>query len=122
MKKDVNYYISKGLDKKTAEYYISGRKKIISVIPTKDFSLIITFDNQEKRLLDCKPFILDGTVFAFLKSFDNFKRVYVDDTHCIAWDKDPNIDSEKVWHNKVDISSDSCYLDSIALKNDHCAS
>lgn len=118
MKKDIAYYLSKGFDQTMAEYYASGRKKIISVIPNDNFTLTLTFDNNEQRVLDCKPFLTDGTVFAFLKSYENFKRVYIDDTHCVAWDKDPNIDSEKVWNNKVDISSDSCYVDSVPIEGE----
>ncbi len=46
---------------------------------------------------------------------ENFRRVYVDDTHCIAWDIDPSIDSAKVWNNKVDLCPDGCYIDSIPV-------
>ena len=45
----VEYYLSKGFDRKTAEYYASGRRKIVCVAPDNDFTLIITFDNGEKR-------------------------------------------------------------------------
>ena len=45
----------------------------------------------------------------------NFKRVYLDDAGCVAWDIDPNVDSNKVWNNKVDLSSDSCYVDSVPV-------
>ena len=63
----------------------------------------------EKRLYDVKP--LDG-VFAALKPMEVFKRVYIDDCGCVAWDKNPNIDSNVVWDNKIDLCPDSCYLDS----------
>ena len=97
------------------------RKKIIDVEPHKDFSLTITFDNDEKRWLDCKTFIKDGTVFGVLKDYNIFKQVYVDDTHSISWDKDPNVDSEKVWSNKIDICPDSSYLDSVPIESKQCA-
>lgn len=121
MMKDMNYYLSKGLDEQMARYYASGRKKIIDVEPHKDFSLTITFDNDEKRWLDCKTFIKDGTVFGVLKDYNIFKQVYVDDTHSISWDKDPNVDSEKVWSNKIDICPDSSYLDSVPIESKQCA-
>jgi len=41
MNKDINYYLSRGFDKKVAEYYVSGRKKIVAVTPNPDFSLTI---------------------------------------------------------------------------------
>lgn len=34
---------------------------------------------------------------------ENFRRVYLDGQHCVAWDIDPSVDSEKVWSNKVDL-------------------
>lgn len=121
MKKDVNYYLSKGLDERMARYYASGRKKVIAVEAHEDFSLTITFDSGEKRLLDCKTFIKDGTVFEVLKDYNIFKRVYIDDTHSISWDKNPNVDSEKVWSNKIDICPDSSYIDSIPIEGEQCA-
>ncbi len=41
-----------------------------------------------------------------------FRRVYIDDCGCVAWDKDPTVDSNVVWNNKIDLCPDSCYLDS----------
>ena len=117
MMKDVNYYLSKGLDEAMAKYYASGRKKIIAVKPNRDFTLTITFDDGEKRSMDCKKFIKDKTVFAVLSDYEVFKRVYVDDTHCIAWDKDPNVDSNVVWSNKIDLCPDSSYIDSVPLNS-----
>ena len=117
MTKDVNYYISKGLDTKMAEYYAAGRRKIIAVTPKEDFTLLLNFDNGEQRLFDCKPFLKEGTVFEPFLLYDNFKRVYLDEEHCVSWDIDPQIDSSKVWGNKVDISPDTCYVESIPTEN-----
>lgn len=115
MDNTVKYYLSKGFDQKTAEYYAQGRKKITKVVPNSDFTLTISFDNGENRLYDMRPFIKKGTVFEFLIKMENFQRVYVDDTHCIAWDINPNVDSNKIWNNKVDLCPDGCYIDSIPL-------
>ena len=46
---------------------------------------------------------------------ENFRRVYLDDTHSIAWDINPDIDSSVVWNNKVDLCPDTCYIDSIPI-------
>lgn len=115
MSKSVEYYLSKGYDQRMAEYFASGRKKITSVIANDDFTLTIHFDNGETRLLDAKPFLMPATVFAPFMQIENFRRVYVDDCHCIAWDIDPNIDSNTVWNNKVDLCPDTCYVDSVPL-------
>lgn len=115
MCKSVDDYLSKGFDQRTAEYFASGRKTITHVLPNDDFTLTIRFDNGEKRLLDMKPVLKPGTVFAFLSDPDNFSRVYLDDCHSIAWDIDPSIDSKVVWNNKVDLSPDTCYMDSVPI-------
>lgn len=111
--KDINYYISRGFDTRTAEYFANGRRTITAVTPNSDFTLTLSFDNGEKRLYDLSPFLKASTVFAPLMDINNFNRVYIDDNNCIAWDIDPNIDSNIVWNNKIDLCSDSCYLDSI---------
>ncbi|MBE6761484.1 MAG: DUF2442 domain-containing protein [Ruminococcaceae bacterium] len=115
MNKSIEYYLSKGFDKKSAEYFSSGRKRVVSVVPNVDFTLTLGFDNGEKRLYDVSPLIKSGTVFECIMKIEDFCRVYIDSTHSIAWDIDPTIDSEKVWSNKVDLSSDTCYMDSVPI-------
>lgn len=115
MANTVEYYLSKGFERKMAEYFASGKKRIVGVVAHDDFTLTIHFDNGEKRLYDMRPLIKKGTVFAPFANIENFRRVYVDDTHCIAWDIEPNIDSDKVWSNKVDLCPDACYVDSVPI-------
>lgn len=114
--KNIAFYLSKGGESAMAAYFANGRRKIVSDSPNLDFTLTLGFDNGENRLLDCKPFLLPGTVFAPFREFENFKRVYLDCDHCVCWDIDPNVDSDVVWSNKVDICPDSCYVDSVPLK------
>ena len=115
MGKSVEYYFSKGFDMKMAEYFASGRKKITDVVPNDDFTLTLSFDNGEKRVFDVAPLLKAGTVFETFLNLNDFKRVYIDDTNCVAWDINPEVDSGIVWSNKVDISSDCCYVDSIPV-------
>ena len=112
MGKSVEYYLSKGFAKEYAEYFSNGRRTITSVLPNDDFTLSISFDNGENRIFDVKPLLKQGTVFEPFTKLENFKRVYIDDSHCISWDIDPNIDSKIVWNNKVDLCPDSCYVES----------
>lgn len=116
MERDFTFYLSKGFDRPMAEYFASGRKRIIAVSPNKDFTLILDFDNGERRLFDCKPFLQIGTVFTPFLQFENFQRVYLDREHCVSWDIDPTIDSEVVCNNKIDLCPDRCYVDSILLQ------
>ncbi len=115
MPKTIEYYLAKGFDRKMAEYFAGGKKTIVAVKPNDDFTLTITFDNGERRLLDMRPYLRKGTVFEPFLDIESFRRVYVDAQHAISWDIDPNIDSETVWSNKVDLCPDSCYVDSVAL-------
>ena len=118
MAKDIAYYLSVGLDRPMAEYFASGRKRIIAVSPNDDYTLTLDFDNGERRLYDCKPLLEPNTVFAHLLEPKTFQRVYLDHEHCVAWDIDPAIDSEVVWNNKIDLCPDSCYIDSVPMQGD----
>ena len=113
MGKSVEYYLSKGYGRKMAEYFASGRKRITKVVPRNDFTLLLSFDNGETRLYDARPLLQAGTIFAPFREWDNFRRVYLDEDHSVCWDIDPNIDSNEVWNNKVDLCPDSCYVDSV---------
>lgn len=113
MGKPVEYYLSKGYDRRMAEYFSVGRRKIIRVIPNDDFTLSLTFDNGEERIYNVAPLLQTGTVFETFRKLENFRRVYLDDCHCVSWDIDPTVDSEIVWNNKVDLCPDNCYVDSI---------
>lgn len=115
MPNTVEYYISKGFDRPMAEYFADGRKKLVAVAPQADFTLLLTYENGEKRVLDMKSTLAQGGVFTPFRDYENFKRVYVDDCHDVAWDIDPDVDSNVVWDNKVDLCPDSCYVDSIPL-------
>lgn len=115
MDNTVEYYRSKGLDKKMSEYFAAGRRKILGVVPNDDFTLTISFDNGEKRRYDVRPLLKDDTVFEPFKNIEAFRRVYVDENNAIAWDIDPTVDSSKIWSNKVDLCPDSCYVDSIPI-------
>ena len=112
----VDEYVAKGFDRRTAEYFANGRKKILSVTPDENFTLVLTFDSGEKRSFDMKQIIEDGTVFAFLSKLSNFMRVYLDEDGSVCWDIDPDVDSNVVWSNKVDLSPDTCNLDSELLE------
>ena len=115
LQNQVQSYLSKGFDRKTAEYFAAGRRRVVSVVANDDFSLRLKFDNGEVRSLDCKPIFEVGTVFTPFRELSNFKRVYLDDCNCVSWDIDPDVDSNEVWSNKVDLSSDSCYMESVPV-------
>ena len=45
---------------------------------------------------------------------DNFRRVYFSSNgRKVCWDVDPEVDSNEVWDNVVDLCADAVYIDSI---------
>ena len=115
MGQSVEYYLSKGFSQKMALYFAAGRRKITEVVANDDFTLTLTFDNGEHRLYNVLPLLQPGTVFASFHKLENFRRVYLDEQHCVSWDIDPTVDSNIVWNNKVDLCPDTCYVDSIPI-------
>lgn len=115
MAKTFEEYLSQGFTEEAAKYFASGRREITGVVANPDFTLTIRFDNGERRLYDMRPFLKKNTVFEPLMQEENFRRVYLDETHCVAWDIDPATDSQKVWQNKIDLCPDTCYMDSKPL-------
>ena len=111
----IDEYISRGFSRPMAEYFASGRRKILSVVPEDDSTLLLGFDNGELRRLDVKPLICPGSVFAFLADPAAFRRVYLDENAAVSWDIDPETDSLLVWSNKVDLDPDGCYVDSVPV-------
>ena len=115
MYKRQEYYLSKGFDRAAAEYFAAGRRKILSVKANDDYTLTLTFDNGEIRRYDVAPLLEPGTVFAPFRKMENFRRVYLDESGSVSWDIDPNVDSNVVWNNKVDLCPDGCYIDSVPV-------
>ena len=112
---NIDDYISRGFSRPMAEYFASGRRKILSVVPEDDNTLLLGFDNGELRRLDVKPLICPGSVFAFLADPTAFRRVYLDEKAAVSWDIDPETDSLLVWSNKLDLDPDTCYVDSVPV-------
>lgn len=112
MEDTIEYYLSKGFDRKMAEYFASGRKRIVAVTPNDDYTLTLRFDNGEMRIFDVAPILQPNSVFAPLRNLNDFRRVYLDEDHAVSWDIDPTIDSTRVWSNKINLCPDTCYVDS----------
>ncbi|MCL9775478.1 DUF2442 domain-containing protein [Vibrio methylphosphonaticus] len=69
---------------------------VVSVQPTDDYKLIISFDNSDMKLFDVSPY-LDKGIFQELKDVSYFKRVSV------AF-------GSVEWPNEQDFSYDTLYL------------
>lgn len=95
------------LPKEVADYFAAGRRKAVSVEPQDDYTLVVTFDNGEARLFAMPPRM---GVMAALNALSKFKKCFVDEFGNIAWDVNENIDSSKVWSNRIDLCADSVYI------------
>ncbi len=71
---------------------------VIKVKPRKDYTLLLTFKNGEKKVFDVKPY-LDKGIFRELKDESLFKTVR------------PFLGSIQ-WKNGQDLCPDTLYLDS----------
>jgi hypothetical protein len=73
-----------------------------SVKPQENYCLLLTFDNGERRIFDLKPY-LEKPVFKQLKNTVIFKTARV-------------LSGSVEWQGDVDLSYDTLYLESKAIK------
>ena len=69
-----------------------------AVIPQKDYTLLLTFENDEQRMLDMKPYLDFGPVFRALQepAMFNSVRVHFD---TVAWANNADLDPEMLYPN-----------------------
>ena len=60
-----------------------------------DFTLVLTFENGEKRRFDMKPF-LDTGIFRELRNIELFNTVRVS-FNTVTWDNDADFDPEALY-------------------------
>ncbi len=101
------------LDEKTRKYFENPRK-LKDVKAGDGYSLMLTFDNEEKRIYDMEK-ELSG-VFSVLRERSKFEKVFVDEFGNAAWDIDETIDSSKQWNNRIDLCKDALYMESKPMK------
>ena len=69
-----------------------------AVVPQNDYLLLLTFENDEQRIFDMKPYLDFGPVFRALKDATMFNTVRV----CfktVAWANNADIDPEILYPN-----------------------
>ena len=76
---------------------------IKAVEPKENYMLLLTFENDEQRLFDMKPYLDFGTVFRALKSPELFNTAHVfADT--VGWNNNADLDPEMLYSNSLTIS------------------
>ncbi|MCL2312145.1 MAG: DUF2442 domain-containing protein [Firmicutes bacterium] len=67
-----------------------------AVVPQNDYTLLLTFENNEQRILDMKPYLEMGPVFRALKDPKMFNTVRVS-FRTIAWANNVDLDPETLY-------------------------
>ena len=78
-----------------------ARPKVINVIPQPDYCLLVTFDNQELRLFDVKPY-LDFEAFRELKNLRLFNAVRSAGLS-VEWEHGQDICPDELYYNSTPI-------------------
>jgi hypothetical protein len=72
-----------------------------NVVPQENYTLLLTFENNEKRQFDVKPYLNIG-LFNELKCVDMFNTVKVSfDT--VEWKNEADLDPEILYQNSIKI-------------------
>lgn len=77
------------------------RPRVVSVTPNPDYTLLLTFSNQERRILDMKIYLNKG-IFKELKDIEYFMKVKV-------------VLGSIKWSNGQDLCPDTLYNDGIPV-------
>lgn len=77
------------------------RPKAINVKPFENYNLILDFDNGEKRLFDCMPYI-SGDWFSQLKDPCYFKTVHIAGL-TVEWANGQDICPDCLYNNSIPI-------------------
>ncbi|MCI6691258.1 MAG: DUF2442 domain-containing protein [Clostridium sp.] len=78
--------------------------KIINVIPTKDYKLILTYASGEKKEFNVKPYI-SGDWYSELLSIDYFLSVkLISDGIGIEWPNGQDISPHELYENSISLS------------------
>lgn len=84
-----------------------SNRKIMRVIPSDDYSLLVHFDNGELRVYYMQDALFGA--LEILKDIEKFREAFIDEYGCIAWDIDPMVDSATHHDNRIDLCTDEVY-------------
>jgi len=73
-----------------------------AVVPQNDYTLLLTFENNEERILDMKPYLEIGPVFWALKDIRMFNTVRIS-ARTIVWENNADLDPEILYESSIKI-------------------
>lgn len=98
------------MDEKVKKYFENPRK-IMEVQPLEDYTLLVIFDNGERKKFEMQE-ELTGT-FSVLRNKEKFNQVFINEVGNVAWNIDNSLDSAAHWENQIDLCKDMLYMESI---------
>jgi hypothetical protein len=82
--------------------------KIKHVRAENDYTLLVTFENGQKKKYDVKP-LFDKDMFILLKNPAFFKNVQIEPGgYAISWNKDIDISEHELWKNGIPAECAEC--------------
>lgn len=76
---------------------------VIAAEHLHDYSIKVTFDNGEERIVDCKKWLY-GEVFEQLKDPEYFKKFFVDGWS-ISWPNGTDLSPESLYNDETPVVS-----------------
>lgn len=73
-----------------------------AVVPQEDYKLLLTFENNEQRIFDMKPYLDFGPVFRMLKDPAMFNTVRVC-FNTVAWKNNADLDPEILYPDSTPV-------------------
>ncbi len=74
-----------------------------NVVPQADYTLLVTFENGERRRFDMKPWLDSGPVFRELRDVAVFNTARVSfDT--VEWSNEADLDPEFLYRHSVSVT------------------
>ena len=81
---------------------IANRPTAIDVKPLNDYQLLVTFDNNERKLFDVTPYI-KGTWFGQLRDKVVFEKVHIGGLS-VEWPDGQDICPDRLYYDSISIT------------------
>ena len=91
------------------------RPKLYQVIPQKDFTVVLFYDNGEIRLYDCGWIKTETGIFQQIRNLNSFLELCTIMNGTLAWD----ISGKRDPYNCIDICPDTVYQESRKINREY---
>ena len=78
--------------------------RAVGVKPLKNYLILVTFDNGEKKVYNCYP-LLEDKLFSVLKDADHFNMVHIDEMGLVCWDDSTDIEPYELYNHSESLEA-----------------